>query len=239
MAEISLLCEENLLDTIFYACDTQRRGRLEAPPQRSFFFYSFIIFTTKKRVHLLCKVSELLRIMIVSQWSSHVTLWGYSRTQFLPMCYSSHHLPLHSPLEVKSLCPTSWTTYGIQPAAAPRTAGWRSCATCSTRSTRTFPLTWTRITPSWKSGLMTAAGTWVLSDLFRRHQAHTWICVQNSLGERILGLFCCTGENSVRCKILVKNLFFNHVIHVSAAMKGFLDFLWIDLLRSFSKIHLN
>ncbi|XP_075907853.1 inositol 1,4,5-triphosphate receptor associated 2 isoform X3 [Nelusetta ayraudi] len=28
MAEISLLCEENLLDTIFYACDTQRRGKV-------------------------------------------------------------------------------------------------------------------------------------------------------------------------------------------------------------------
>lgn len=26
MAEISLICEENLLDTIFHACDTQRRG---------------------------------------------------------------------------------------------------------------------------------------------------------------------------------------------------------------------
>lgn len=26
MAEISLICEENLLDTIFFACDTQRRG---------------------------------------------------------------------------------------------------------------------------------------------------------------------------------------------------------------------
>ncbi|XP_033968495.1 inositol 1,4,5-triphosphate receptor associated 2 isoform X8 [Pseudochaenichthys georgianus] len=28
MAEISLICEENLLDTIFYACDTQRRGKV-------------------------------------------------------------------------------------------------------------------------------------------------------------------------------------------------------------------
>ncbi|KAM8910287.1 inositol 1,4,5-triphosphate receptor associated 2 isoform 3-T6 [Spinachia spinachia] len=28
MAEISLICEENLLDTIFHACDTQRRGRV-------------------------------------------------------------------------------------------------------------------------------------------------------------------------------------------------------------------
>ncbi|XP_011611803.2 inositol 1,4,5-triphosphate receptor associated 2 isoform X1 [Takifugu rubripes] len=28
MAEISLICEENLLDTIFFACDTQRRGRV-------------------------------------------------------------------------------------------------------------------------------------------------------------------------------------------------------------------
>lgn len=28
MAEISLICEENLLDTIFHACDTQRRGKL-------------------------------------------------------------------------------------------------------------------------------------------------------------------------------------------------------------------
>uniref|UniRef100_A0A3B5MGG9 Lymphoid-restricted membrane protein n=1 Tax=Xiphophorus couchianus TaxID=32473 RepID=A0A3B5MGG9_9TELE len=28
MAEISLICEENLLDTIFHACDTQRRGKV-------------------------------------------------------------------------------------------------------------------------------------------------------------------------------------------------------------------
>ncbi|TNN49729.1 Lymphoid-restricted membrane protein [Liparis tanakae] len=28
MAEISLICEENLLDTIFHACDTKRRGRV-------------------------------------------------------------------------------------------------------------------------------------------------------------------------------------------------------------------
>uniref|UniRef100_A0A3Q3W6L8 Lymphoid-restricted membrane protein n=1 Tax=Mola mola TaxID=94237 RepID=A0A3Q3W6L8_MOLML len=28
MAEISLICEENLLDTIFYACDTQQRGKV-------------------------------------------------------------------------------------------------------------------------------------------------------------------------------------------------------------------
>lgn len=26
MAEVSLICEEDLLDTIFHACDTQRRG---------------------------------------------------------------------------------------------------------------------------------------------------------------------------------------------------------------------
>lgn len=38
MAEISLLCEENLLDTIFYACDTQRRGRLGTRGQRFLFF---------------------------------------------------------------------------------------------------------------------------------------------------------------------------------------------------------
>ncbi|XP_061663284.1 inositol 1,4,5-triphosphate receptor associated 2 isoform X2 [Syngnathoides biaculeatus] len=28
MAEVSLICEENLLDTIFHACDTQRRGKV-------------------------------------------------------------------------------------------------------------------------------------------------------------------------------------------------------------------
>ncbi|XP_077400150.1 inositol 1,4,5-triphosphate receptor associated 2 isoform X3 [Vanacampus margaritifer] len=28
MAEVSFICEENLLDTIFYACDTQRRGKV-------------------------------------------------------------------------------------------------------------------------------------------------------------------------------------------------------------------
>lgn len=44
MAEISLLCEENLLDTIFYACDTQRRGRLVAPGQRPVVFWLFSFF---------------------------------------------------------------------------------------------------------------------------------------------------------------------------------------------------
>lgn len=37
MAEVSLICEENLLDTIFFACDTQRRGRTHTLTRRRCF----------------------------------------------------------------------------------------------------------------------------------------------------------------------------------------------------------
>lgn len=62
-------------------------------------------------------------------------------------------------LQVKFMCLTLWTTCGTPPVAAQKTVDWRSFATCLTQSTKTSPLTWTRITPSWGSGLMTAATT--------------------------------------------------------------------------------
>ncbi|XP_041834060.1 inositol 1,4,5-triphosphate receptor associated 2 isoform X2 [Melanotaenia boesemani] len=46
MAEISLICEENLLDTIFHACDTQRRGKV---------FVSHIVDYLR---HTTCRSSE-------------------------------------------------------------------------------------------------------------------------------------------------------------------------------------
>ena len=50
--------------------------------------------------------------------------------------------------QVRCTCPGSWTTCGTPPAGAQKTAAWRICATCWTRSARTSPSIWTPTTPS-------------------------------------------------------------------------------------------